>query len=154
MKIGQSAFGFLDLLRRDQVIGIDVITAEKPRKYNVTANCFAGAPRHQVVRNNSQQRAQFKNIPRFLSQNCDFRSRPRNRIQFASDGFDEGRFSAAIGSENGEVFPALDTQVEVVKHDLRSAHDLEVLQFKQRRIRSRHVSSLLERWASAYLLAR
>ncbi len=85
------------------VIRIDRGAAEKSRQHNIPSASITGAGQHQIVRHDAKKRAQVKDVPRVLPENCHRRVVPRHRIALARDRLDQCRLAAAVRSENGDV---------------------------------------------------
>ena len=102
----------------------------------IEAAGVAGTRRHQIVRYDAEQRAQFKDVPTFLAKNGHTRLFADHRIALAGNGFDQGGFTAAVRPQHGHVFVCVYAEAKVVKDALSSAsritaHHADVLEVEQ-----------------------
>src|SRR5581483_1942888 len=126
LQLGQRGVRFFDQFRRDQVVWINVIAAEKSGEDDIAPYGFTGAPGHKVVRHDPEEWPQLKNVPELLSQNRDTGVRPCDRVTLARDGLDQRRLSASVGTENRNVLSSVDPKIEIVKNGFGPASDLNV----------------------------
>jgi hypothetical protein len=89
--------------------------AEKAGEDNVAASGFSSAGAKQVWRNDAEERAEFENVPAFPAEDSHGGIFAGERIAFASDGFDEGGFPAAIRAEDANVFAGVDAKRDVIE---------------------------------------
>src|SRR5260370_42632197 len=100
----QHLAGFLPHRSCDVMVWLEADAAEETRKHHLKARDVARAGSDQVVRDDSEELAEFKNIPGIVAQDSERRAWPCERINFARDGFDERRFSTAVRAEDRDVF--------------------------------------------------
>ncbi len=74
--------------------------------------------------------AQIENIPTARAHDFERRFWPQQWVAFASNRFDQCGFAAAIGAENGDVFPRIDTEVQAVERETSAAFDVDVFEFE------------------------
>src|SRR6185437_10039234 len=63
----------------------------------------------------------------------------RQRVTFARDGFDQSRFSAAVGTEDGGMLAGADGEAEIAQGDVAAAHDGDMAKIDERGRRHRNL---------------
>src|SRR5882762_784897 len=89
--------------------------AEKTRKHYIAAGSIRRARSQQVRRHDSEQRAQFENIPSLAPQYGNAGLFSRKGIALPGNGLDQRRFAAAVRPQDAHVFSARNLQVEVAQ---------------------------------------
>src|SRR5207237_9853685 len=97
--------------------------AEKAGEHHITAGGLRGTGSQQVRRYDSEQRAQFENIPSLPPQYGNVGPFPRDGIALSRNRLDQCRCAAAIWSQYAHVLPASDLQVDVMEGRALSTHD-------------------------------
>lgn len=121
------------LLRCGMMMGKDMGAAEESGKHDVEASGGGGTGSEQILRDDAEVGAQFKNVPAVLAHDGDGRTFASERIAFAGDGLDERGFAATVGAEYADVFAGVDAQSEVVECRQVTANHGDVVQVEQGR---------------------
>lgn len=111
----ESAIGESQLLWVRMMMGKNSGTTEKAGDDDVPAGGFGGAGAEQVRRDDAEEGAEFENVPAFPAEDSHGGTFAGERIAFASDGFDEGGFPAAIRAEDANVFAGVDAKRDVIE---------------------------------------
>src|SRR5258708_24411401 len=130
----QHLAGFLPHRSCDVMVWLEADAAEESRKHHLKARNVARTGSDQVVRDDSEQLAEFKDIPGIVAEDGERRAGPGERITFACDGFDERRFSTAIRAQDRNVFTGLNAQCNVVQDCFAAAHYGDVLEIEEWRL--------------------
>ena len=140
------------LVRCGMMMGKDMRAAEESGKHDVEAGGVGGARSEQILRDDAEVGAQFKDVPAVLAHDGDGRTFAGERIAFARDGLDERGFAATVGTKDADVFAGVDAQGEVAESRQVTANHGDVVQIEQGRVeRIGHVGrrmrgSLSNRW--------
>src|SRR5258708_40336901 len=84
--------------------------AEEARERHVHSRRVRGARRQQVRRNDSQQRAQFENIPTVASEDPDRGVFAGDRVALPRQRLDERGFATAIRAQNAKALALFNPQ--------------------------------------------
>ena len=96
--------GFATLPVGDVVVGPDANAGEKAGENDFEAGNLAGALGHEVVRNDAEMAAEVDHVPDAFAENGDTGAGLGERVAFASDGFDQCGFAAAVRAKDRHVF--------------------------------------------------
>lgn len=117
-------------LRRDYVIWPYANGAKEARHHQFQPFDIASTLGHQIVADQPDVRPQIKDVPAILAHDSKYGVGPEQWITFARDGFDEGGFAASVWTKDGDVFTALNTQVEAIEGEPVSTLNVNVLKLK------------------------
>ena len=118
---------------RDRVMRPDADAAEEAREHDFVARVVARAHLHPVVGDDAENVAQVEEAPLVAPQNAHAPGLVlEHRVQVARDQFDERRFAAPVGAEDGGVLALRDVQGDRVQGDALVAAHRDVVQFDER----------------------
>ena len=112
------------------MVGPDADGAEEAGEDEFAAFDVAGALGHEVVADEAEVVAEVKYVPVGGAEDFERGFGAEQRVAFAGDGFNESRFAAAIGAEDGDVFAGVDGEVEAVEGAASAAFDEYVFEFE------------------------
>jgi len=98
----------------DVVVPPDADGAEEAGEDQFAAGDVARALGHEVVADDAQVGAEVEDVPVFLAQDSQAGFRLKQRIAFARDRLDERGFSAAVGTEDGDVLAGVYGEAEAI----------------------------------------
>src|SRR2546430_2762667 len=129
----QSFLGQCTMFRIGMMVWKNACAAEKAGKHHIAASGIRGTGSQQVRRYDSEQRAQFENIPSLPPQYGNVGPFPRDGIALSRNRLDQCRFAAAIWSQYAHVLPASDLQVDVMEGHAVTTHDRDMREGEQGR---------------------
>src|SRR5882672_12543908 len=100
MRDAQARQGFVGprkVFRIGMMVRKNPRAAEKTGEHHIPSGGIRGARSQQVGRYNSEQRAQFENIPSLMSQDKDGRPFPREWIALPGNGLNQRGLAASVG---------------------------------------------------------
>src|SRR6266446_4918940 len=111
----QSFLRTREMFRIGMMVRKNARAAEKPGKHYIAASGIGRTRSQQIRRHDSEQRAQFENIPSLAPQNGNAGPLPRMWIALPGNGLDQRRFTTAIRPQDAYVLPAPNLQVDVMQ---------------------------------------
>jgi hypothetical protein len=130
IKLGEGGKSAGDLEVFELVMGQDGGAAEEAREHDLKAGGVASKERHQIIGNDAEEGAEFDNVPAVAAEDGDVGAFPDHWITFASDGLDERRLAAPVGTQDGDMLIGMNAQAEIVEHNIATAHDAHILQLE------------------------
>jgi len=103
------------MLRIGMMVRKNARAAEKTGKHHITTGRIRGAGRQEVRRDDSKPRTQLENIPSLAPEDGNPGPLPREWIALPRNGLDQCRLAAAIRSQDADVLPAGDFQINVAQ---------------------------------------
>ena len=97
----------------------------------VTTRCMRRSFARQFGSNSTQMLAQFGQVPAFAPKDTQVRVFPHQRIALACKRLNQCRFSAAIRSQDGDMFLLTDAQRKFVQHDHIAARHRNIFHFNK-----------------------
>lgn len=122
----QRLVGAVAHLRRDVEIRPEGGGGEKAGDNGVEAGGDGGAFARELGGDDAEMGAELRDVPAGSAKETQLGGGRDDRVALAGDGFDERRFAAAIGAEDGDVLAAGDAQGDVVEDDIVAAGDVDV----------------------------
>jgi hypothetical protein len=105
---GQQFIGLLTHRGRDLLMPPQANAAEKSGQNRVAPDDGTHVEAGQVVRHDSQQRAQFGDVPGLLPEKLHRGTLILQRVKLTRDGFDQRRFTRAVRTHDGDVLAGFD----------------------------------------------
>jgi hypothetical protein len=91
----------------------------------------AGALAWQVRFDDAEVLAELRDVPSGAAKQADAGFRSYDGIALACDGLDERGFSAAVGTEDGDVLASCDAEADIVEHDGFSTGYVDMLHVEE-----------------------
>jgi hypothetical protein len=118
--------GALAHFRRYVQVGPEGRGGEESCDDGVKASGDGSAFPGQLSGDDAEVGAELRDVPALTSEQAQLCGGRHDGVALAGDGFDQRRFAAAVGAEDGDVFAAGDAQREVVEDDIVAAGDADV----------------------------
>lgn len=115
----------------DVEIGPESGGGEEAGDHCIKSRSDGGALSGQIGANHAEVLAQLRQIPAIAPEDAHMHAGLDDGVDLAGDGENKRGFAAAIGTEDGDVFPGTDGEIYIVKNDAFSARNVDVGQFEK-----------------------
>jgi hypothetical protein len=122
----EGVVGALAHFRRDVEVGPKGGGRKESGNDGVETTGHGGALARQFGGDDAEVGAKLRDIPPLAAEEAQLGGGRDDGIALAGDGFDQRRFAAAVGAENGEVLAISDAQGDIVEDDIVATGDADV----------------------------
>ena len=118
--------GPLTHFRRDVQVGPESRGGEESGNNGIEAAGDGGALTGEFGGDDAEVGAELRDVPALAAKEAQLGGGRDDGVALAGDGFDQRRFAAAVGAEDGDVFAVGDAEGDVVEDDVVAARDADV----------------------------